>query len=138
MDSGSDHLRTGWTYAGAVGFLIEEVVSGQLRLSREAIAVGAPPWFVQRLAAETEAAVVRRDDGLDILYLAHTPVVGVPVLDRQPLGRFVVQDLLDGACYRVPFYCHSRIDPIRWPSLSLAVSDGLCIDNALELAAMDP
>jgi hypothetical protein len=128
----------GATYARTVAFLVEELGAGQLRLHREAIAVGAPPWFVHRLADETEAEVVRVADGIDLLFLDETPVVGVPDLDRQPLGRFVVQDLLEGGCYPVPFYCHAQIDPIRWESLSLAVTDGLHVNNALDLAAMDP
>ena len=77
-------------------------------------------------------------DGMDVVYVTETPVVGVPALDRQPLGRFVVQDLLDGGCYRPAFYCHARIDPACWESLSLAVQEGLRAEIAIELAAMDP
>ncbi len=138
MHPASDPFSTGATYARTMAFLVEEMVSGQLRLCREAIAVGAPPWFVERLADETAAEIVPMADGMDVLYLAETPVVSVPALDRQPLGRFIVLDQLDGNWYRLPFYCHSQIDPIRWQSLSLAVSDGLYVNIALELAAMDP
>jgi hypothetical protein len=138
MDFARDRFGTDTTYAHTVAFLVDEIVSGQLQLSREAIAVGAPPWFVQRLAMETDALVAHLGGGMEMLYLAETPVVGVPVLDRQPLGRFIVQDLLEGYCYRLSFYCHSQIDPVRWRSLSLAVSDGLYVDVALQLAAMDP
>ena len=133
-----DPFSTAATCARTVAFLIEEMVSGQWRLCREAIAVGVPPWFVERLADETDAEIIPRADGMNVLYLAETPVVSVPALDRQPLGRFIVLDQLDGSCYRLPFYCHARIDPIRWQSLSLAVSDGLYVHIALELAAMDP
>jgi hypothetical protein len=138
LDPASDYFWTGATYAGTVAFVIDEVVASQWRLCRDAIAVGAPPWFVQRLANETCEEVLRLTDGMDVLYLAETPVVGVPVLDRQPLGRFIVVDLLEGDCYRLPFYCHSQIDPIRWRSLSLAMSEGLRVDIAVELVAMDP
>jgi hypothetical protein len=138
MDLARDPFSTGATYARTVALLIEEMVSGQLRLCRDAIAVGAPPWLVERLANETDAEVVPIADGMDLLYLAATPVVSVPILDRQPLGRFLALDLLEGNCYRLPFYCHAQIDPIRWRSLSLAVADGLYVSLALELAAMDP
>jgi hypothetical protein len=130
----------GWSdaYARTVAFLIDDVAASQFLLRREAVAVGAPPWFVRRLAAETGGDLVQVADGMDIVYVTETPVVGVGVLDREPLGRFVLQDLLDGCCYRPAFYCHPEVHPACWESLSLAVQEGLRAEIAIELAAMDP
>jgi hypothetical protein len=124
------------SYISTVAFLIDEMVRDQV-LAREALVLAAPPWFVRRLAAETDAETLRTGDGMDLVYVAATPVVGVADLDRQPLGRFVIQDVLDGGFYRLPFYCHPEIDPAGWRSLSLAVRDGLHPGAALTLAAMD-
>jgi hypothetical protein len=125
-------------YARRAAFLIDEVAGAELLLRRDAVAVGAPPWFVRRLAAEACRDLVQASDGMDIVFVADTPVVGAAVLDREPLGRFVLQDLLDGSCYRLAFYCHREVHPACWQSLSLAVQDGLGAEIAVELAAMDP
>ncbi len=126
------------SYVGTVEYLIDEVISDQVLPCREALALGAPPWFVHRLAAETDAELIQMADGMDLVFVAEMPVVGVAVLDRQPLGRFVIQDLLDGGLYRLPYYCHPAIEPARWQSLSLAVQDGLHVEAALTLAALEP
>jgi hypothetical protein len=134
VEAAFDDSVTGGAYERTVRFLLQDVPTDRAVCFTEALALGAPPWFVRRLAAETGEEVVQAAGEMEIVYLGATPVIGLNLLDRQPLGRFVAQDLLEGSCYRLPFFCHPEVDPTGWPSLTLAVQDGLNLQLAVALA----
>ena len=134
MDAAFDDSVTGGAYERTVRYLLQDVPTDWTVSFTDALALGAPPWFVRRLAAETGEEVVRAAGEMEIVYLGATPVIGLNLLDRHTLGRFVAQDLVEGSCYRLPFFCHPEVEPTRWPSLTLAVHDGLNFHVAVALA----
>ena len=134
MEAAFDDSVNGGAYERTVRYLLQDVPTDRTVYFQDALALGAPPWFVRRLAAETGEEVVWATGEMEIVYLGATPVIGLNLLDRHPLGRFVAQDLLEGSCYRLPFFCHPEVEPTRWRSLTLAVQDGLNLHVAEALA----
>jgi hypothetical protein len=125
-------------YEGTILGIIRDIEVSLPDLFRQPFAIGAPPWFVQRLSAETGERIAEGPSGMDILYLEATCVVGIRSLGRGPLGEFLVQDLLQGGGYRHSLFCHPEVDPGSWESMTLAVREGLSRDAAAELAAIRP
>jgi hypothetical protein len=100
------------------------------------LAVGCPPWLVDRLATETGAEVTVRSGGNVATSVEDVVVLGCTDLDGPGAGAIVVHDLLSGWWYDVPTRCHPEVAPHRWPHLTLALHAGLNPCAAADLAAI--
>jgi hypothetical protein len=125
-------------YEGTILSIIQDIEVSLPDLFGQPFAIGAPPWFVRRLSAETGERIAEGPSGMEIVYLETTCVVGIRPLDRGPLGEFLVQDLLQGRGYRHSLFCHPEVDPCCWEPMTLAVREGLSADAAAEIAAIRP
>jgi hypothetical protein len=125
-------------YERTVQSILEDIQSSMPDLYRQPLAIGAPPWFVERLGSEIGTTITKKAAGMEILELdASNVVVGLNALGQGPLGEFVVQDLLHGGGYQYSLYCHPDVEPARWESMTLAVRVGLNPAAAAAIATLE-
>jgi hypothetical protein len=128
--------RGGGTYCDVAGALLDYGLSAWPHLRAQQAALGGPVWFCRRVAAELGTEPERRPGGLEICFLDGLPVVGVGMLEDEPAGSFLLQDVIGGGIYRLPVFCHEQLDPPGWYPLTLAMRAGLNPAAALDVAGL--
>ncbi|HXW39384.1 MAG TPA: hypothetical protein VEJ44_06795 [Acidimicrobiales bacterium] len=127
---------TAGPYERAVRDILDDAEGYWWPSDQRVLALGCPPWFVDRLANETGAELRPASGGAIITAIEDVVVVGSAHLDGPGTGTLVVQDLASGWSYDVPTRCHPDVAPHRWPQLTLALSTGLNPRAAADVAAI--
>jgi hypothetical protein len=101
-------------YSRAFASLVDRVVEARPELTLANLVLGAPGWFVQRLAAETVRSEARSSRGSDIIEVGGIPIAALSDPNADFAGRFVAHDLVGGDCFVLSWRAHPSVDPSRW------------------------